>query len=80
MNNELYPKEKQTTIGGLIYDTAKCLDRVRVIAVQLLTHCPEDEDSIKKLYDLMTEASQICRGVYINQIRLVTEDREEESK
>lgn len=77
MNDELYPKEKQTTIGGLTYDMAKCLDRVRVIAGQLLAHCPEDEDSIKKIYDLMAEASQICRGVYINQIRLVTEDRED---
>lgn len=48
MNDELYPKEKQTTIGGLIYDTAKCLDRMRVRAVQLLAHCPEDEDSIKR--------------------------------
>lgn len=76
MNDELYPKEKQTTIGDLIYDMANCLDRMRVRAVQLLAHCPEDEDSIKKIYDLMAEASQICRGVYINQIRLITEDRE----
>lgn len=50
---------------------------MRVRAVQLLAHCPEDEDSIKKIYDLTAEASQICRCVYINQIRLVTEDREE---
>lgn len=70
-------KKKQTTIGGLIYDMAKCLDHVRVMDVQLLAHCPEDEDSIKKIYDLTTEASQICRGVYINQIRLETEDRED---
>ena len=77
MNNEPHPEEEQTTIGGLIYDMAKCLDHVRVRACQLLAHCPEDEDDIKKIYDFMVEASQICRGVYINQIRLATEDREE---
>ena len=77
MNNELYPKVKQTTIGGLICDMANCVDHVRVRSVQVLAHCPDDKDSIKKIYDLMAEASQICRGVYINQIRLATEDRED---
>lgn len=77
MNDELYPKEKQTTIGSLICDMANCLDHVRAIAIQLLARCPEDEDSIKKIYDLMAEASQICRGVYIDQIKLKTEDRED---
>lgn len=58
MNNELYPKVKQTTIEGLICDMANCVDHVRVRSVQVLAHCPEDEDSIKKIYDLMVEAKK----------------------
>lgn len=58
MNNELYPKVKQTTIEGLICDMANCVDHVRVRSVQALAHCPEDEDSIKKIYDLMVEAKK----------------------
>lgn len=58
MNNELYPKVKQTTIGGLICDMANCVDHVRVRSVQVLAHCPEDKDSIKKIYDLMVEAKK----------------------
>lgn len=58
MNNELYPKVKQTTIEGLICDMANCVDHVRVRSVQVLAHCPEDEDSIKKIYDLMAEAKK----------------------
>lgn len=58
MNNELYPKVKQTTIGDLICDMANCVDHVRVRSVQVLAHCPEDEDSIKKIYDLMVEAKK----------------------
>ena len=61
MNNELYPKVKQTTIEGLICDMANCVDHVRVRSVQVLAHCPGDEDSIKKIYDLMVEAKKpIC--------------------
>jgi hypothetical protein len=48
MNNELYPKVKQTTIEGLICDMANCVDHVRVRSVQALAYCPEDEDSIKR--------------------------------
>ena len=58
MNNELYPKEKHATIVGLICDMANCVDHVRVRSVQMLAHCPEDEDSIKKIYDLMVEAKK----------------------
>lgn len=58
MNNELYPKVKQTTIEGLICDMANCVDHVRVRSVQVLAHCPEDKDSIKKIYDLMVEAKK----------------------
>ena len=58
MNNELYPKVKQTTIGGLICDMANCVDHVRVRSVQVLAHCPEDKDNIKKIYDLMVEAKK----------------------
>ena len=48
MNNELYPKVKQTTIGDLICDMAICVDHVRVRSVLVLARCPEDEDSIKR--------------------------------
>lgn len=48
MNNELYPKVKQTTIGDLICDMANCVDHVKIRSVQVLAHCPEDEDNIKK--------------------------------
>ncbi len=58
MNNELYPKVKQTTIGGLICDMANCVDHVRVRSVQVLAHCPDDKDSIKKIYNLMVEAKK----------------------
>ena len=58
MNNELYPKVKQTTIEGLICDMANCVDHVRVRSVQVLAHCPDDKDSIKKIYNLMVEAKK----------------------
>ena len=58
MNNELYPKVKQTTIEGLICDMANCVDHVRVRSVQVQAHCPDDKDSIKKIYNLMVEAKK----------------------
>lgn len=58
MNNELYPKVKQTTIEDLICDMANCVDHVRVRSVQVLAHCPDDKDSIKKIYNLMVEAKK----------------------
>lgn len=41
-------RKKQTTIDTLIRDMACCVDHVRIRAVQVLAHCPEDEDSIKR--------------------------------
>lgn len=58
MNDELYPKVKQTTIEGLICDMANRVEFVRVRSVLVLARCPEDEDSIKKIYDLMVEAKK----------------------
>ena len=74
MNNELYPKVKQTTIEGLICDMANCVDHVRVRSVQVLAHCPEDEDSIKKIYDLMVEAKKPINELLSKYIVLEEED------
>ena len=76
-NEKAMDRKKQTTIDDLIYDMACCVDHVRVRAVQVLAHCPEDEDSIKKIYDLMSEAKRpICDLIS----KYASFDGEEENK
>lgn len=57
-NDEMYPKAKQSTIGGFVCDMANCVDHVRLRSIQILAHCPEDVDDINMLYDLMTKAKK----------------------